>query len=130
MAARLTPAQFAALGRPRPAKRPRKPQRGEEAALMRQAQQLLTARGVFWMRLNAGSVRIGGRLVRLAPAGCSDLLLVLGGRAVFCELKAAAGRQRPSQKAFEAAARAAGAAYHVARSVADVERILSEEGAR
>lgn len=59
-------------------------------------------------------------------AGVPDLCFLLhGGRAAFIELKAGKNSQTTSQKDFEKEATENGAAYHVARSLEDVQDILA-----
>ena len=63
--------------------------------------------------------------------GVADLCFVLPeGRAAFIELKAGKNPQQGTQKAFQAACEAVGAAYAVCRSLAEVEAVLSGWGVK
>ena len=57
-------------------------------------------------------------------AGTPDVLIVIGGRAVWIELKTPRGRLSNSQRVAHTDIGRAGAAVHVARSLADVEDIV------
>lgn len=91
---------------------------------MKQIKRWLTRRKIFHLRLNSGAARIGGALVRMAPAGTADYLAVLDGMACFLEAKAPKGKQNDAQRAFQKAAEAAGAVYRVVRSVEELEAAL------
>lgn len=82
--------------------------------------------GVFY-RQNAGRVRNDrGAWVYLGPTGISDIVGLLLGRAIYIEVKTATGRQRPEQKAFQAAVERAGGIYILARSPGEaVDAVLS-----
>lgn len=82
--------------------------------------------GVFY-RQNAGRVRNDlGAWVYLGPTGISDIVGLLLGRAIYIEVKTATGRQRPEQKAFQAAVERAGGIYIVARSPGEaIDAVLS-----
>ncbi len=56
-----------------------------ESDLSRAVQSTLKRMGVWFMRLNAGTAKRGGRHIRLAPAGCPDICLP--GLAAWIELK-------------------------------------------
>lgn len=99
----------------------------KEADVQRACLQLLAVRGVWAWRTNAGAVKVGSRLVQLAPAGTPDILGVLpGGRLLAVEVKAAGGRLRPSQKAWADEARRAGAAVLLVRSAGELDDQLHD----
>jgi hypothetical protein len=89
---------------------------------------------VSWMRLwriNTGTylTQDGRRMVATAPPGHSDLCGVLPrGRALYIEVKAEKGRLRDEQRAWMAMVNGRGGLALVARSIADVERVLRLEG--
>lgn len=89
--------------------------------------------GVWW-RQNAGKVQTAaGYYIDLGPEGIADIVGFLpGGQIVFVECKRRTGKQRESQKAFQAAVEAAGALYVLARSgpeaVAGVKAGLAAKG--
>lgn len=76
-----------------------------------------------WYRLQ-GAVVIDTEQQRPDPrvdAGLADLVVAWPGRGIrFVEVKSATGKQRDSQRAFEAAVKAAGGIYWLVRSVEDV----------
>jgi hypothetical protein len=76
------------------------------------------------------SAGTGGRLKAMGVvAGVSDIVIVVGGRAKFLELKTAKGRQSAEQKAFADWARSAGAEYGLVRSPEEARARLEEWGA-
>lgn len=82
--------------------------------------------GIFW-RQNAGRVRTDrGLFVSLGPDGISDIVGVAYGLAVFFEVKTEDGRQRKSQKAFQAAVEKAGGLYGLVRSPEEALAKLTE----
>lgn len=87
---------------------------------------VLAAYPWLW-RTNTGAARIGNRFVRFGIKGQSDLQGVLApsGRAVFVEMKAERGKQKPEQLAFQRMVESRGALYILARSVEDVTRALA-----
>lgn len=97
-----------------------------EADVQRACLELLAVRGVWAWRTNAGAVKVGRRLVQLAPPGTPDILAVLpGGRLLGVEVKAAGGRLRPSQRAWADQARKAGAAVLLVRSAGELDDALA-----
>jgi hypothetical protein len=94
-----------------------------ERDIQREALRLLRAwPGVKTIRVNAGTAR-GGR-TKLAEAGTADIVACVRGRFVGFEIKTAKGALRESQVQWQAELEAAGGAYVVVRSVADVEAFL------
>lgn len=73
-------------------------------------------------RQNTGAIVIDNRLVRFGVPGQADItgLLIPSGRRIEIEVKDAKGRQRESQKKFQAMIEKAGGIYILARSVDDV----------
>ena len=61
--------------------------------------------------------------------GVSDLVVIVGGRAHFIELKTEKGKLSPDQKVFLADAATAGCTTHVVRSMEELARVLNEIGA-
>lgn len=77
-------------------------------------------------RQNVGLGRtLDGRAVRFGVRGQADILACRRGRALAVEVKTATGRQSRAQRNFEAAWRAAGGVYVLARSVADLRDALA-----
>lgn len=62
-------------------------------------------------------------------AGVSDLVIDIGGRIHYLEVKAKDGRQSPEQKAFEATATAQGSPYSVVYNFMEAQAILEQWGA-
>lgn len=56
--------------------------------------------------------------------GASDLILVLPGRTIFCELKTAKGIQSNSQKEFESKVSTLGYKYIIIRSLEQFKNLL------
>lgn len=77
---------------------------------------------VLAWRNNTGAIPDAkGRVVRFGLVGSSDIIAVRsGGRVVFVECKAARGRLSTQQERFRDRVVSLGAAYIVARSVADL----------
>lgn len=102
---------------------------------MREAQiktdicEFLTKANVFYMKLNSGMVKSGARYIYLCPTGTADLILFLGQRVAWIEMKQLKGKQRSSQVEFQEKVEAAGHPYLIARSVSDVEKWLKENRA-
>src|SRR5262245_43384863 len=126
MPVRLSRAAAAGLRLHRPGARPRAARRRasgpggpSEAELLRQVLGWLALRGHFFWRANAGGGVRRGRPVRGNLAGTPDVLVALppDGRRLGIELKTAAGRLRPSQIAWRAAALRVGVRVVVVRSL-------------
>lgn len=84
---------------------------------------------VGWaVKVPAGGARRGRHFVKLATAGTPDILGVVRGRMIGCEVKRPGGRLRSSQGVQLDAIRAAGGLAFVARSVGDVVDTLRAEG--
>lgn len=96
-----------------------------DAALVR-----LSERGVLAWRapVGVGSLLGTRRVMRFGLPGQSDILAVLPPRGRLLGLEAKTGRARQSkqQRAFEARVRQMGGAYHVFRSVAELDHLLEE----
>lgn len=74
--------------------------------------------GIFMYRVNGVAARTPtGRMVRSAPNGHPDCVVVVTGKIVYLEFKSADGEQLPDQVTFQAAVEAAGGVYVLARSV-------------
>lgn len=86
--------------------------------------------GVFW-RQNAGKVQTKeGHWIDLGPEGISDIVGFLpSGQIVFIETKTRRGRQRESQKRWQAAVERAGGIYIVARSGDEAVQRVRESSA-
>jgi hypothetical protein len=147
----MTPAQLAAARRqlarqdaapgPRPReKKPRKPQRREEAALLKQVLAWLKLKGWLHWRANAGGGLRRGRGGRMVPIrgnapGTPDVLCVLpahgaypAGRLAGFELKSPAGKLSPDQKAWVERAESGGVLCLVIRSLGGLIEALAAEG--
>lgn len=92
---------------------------------------ILLAYGALpWLRLwraNAGAARTRtGTLVRFGVPGQADISGILkpSGRRIEIETKSATGRQRESQRRFQAMIEQHGGLYILARSVEDVRKAL------
>ena len=84
----------------------------------------LSLRRHFFWRNNTGAFETkSGGFVRFGAKGSPDIILVYEGRIYFLEVKRKSGVMSLEQESFCVAARAAGALYHVVRSVDDVQRL-------
>ena len=76
-------------------------------------------------RANTGVARFQNRTVRFGVPGQADLTSILpDGRRLEIEVKSATGRQSTDQKNYQQMIERLNGVYILARSVADVERIL------
>ena len=94
--------------------------------------------GCIALRLNSGmfyqgilkNTTMGQILTNLSHiAGCPDgtsdsLIIAPNGKVIFCETKTATGKQRDSQKQFQATVEKLGHIYILARTVNDVLEVL------
>lgn len=79
-----------------------------------------------FVRVQAGMIKVGDRLIKLAAAGTADLVGVYRGRAVAIEVKTPKGRQADSQREWEAQWTAAGGVYRVVRSGSEALELLQQ----
>lgn len=77
-----------------------------------------------------GGGKIRGAILsgRGVQAGCPDILVIDGGRALWIELKSKRGRLSPDQVCCHALLRRAGAVVTVCRSLDEVIAFLTEAG--
>lgn len=74
----------------------------------------------LWWRNNTGRLPTAtGRWVSFGVLGSPDICGILNGRFVGIEVKTSRGRQRISQRRFQAACERAGGLYVVARTVGE-----------
>lgn len=90
--------------------------------------------GVIWFHPPNGehrSKRTGAKLQAMGVRkGVADMVVIMpGGLAHFLELKMPKGATKPEQRLFRDACDLAGCPYAIARSSADIERILTSWGA-
>jgi hypothetical protein len=109
--------------------------RYRESAVVNACLRLLFLRGVAAWRVNSGSVKVGKRLVRLAPAGTPDILGVLPahgghppGRLLGVECKRKGGKLRDSQRAWMESMEPRGVLYLVVTDAAQLDAALTAEG--
>ena len=96
--------------------------------------QWLTLKGIYHYRLNnqASTIYSAGKMIRLpvAQRGLPDIVLVIGGRYIACEVKAEHGVQSDEQKAVQEATEKAGGMYWLVKSldtiIEKVEPLLRE----
>lgn len=96
-----------------------------------EVQDYLNGIGMFFMRLQSGMVKVRGGFMHLCPIGTGDLVVypTKGFAVGWIEMKQLKGLQRGSQVNFQKRVETAGHPYLVARSAADVEKWLKENGA-
>lgn len=99
---------------------------GPEAVTLALCLDYLRLTNTLHWRANTGALEIGGRYVRFNAPGTPDILIVLSPTGKLCgvEVKSPTGRLRPEQEAFGRNLEAAGGAYLVVRSLADLVRGL------
>jgi len=56
--------------------------------------------------------------------GCSDLIIVMNGRILFCELKVGYNSQQENQKRFQSTVQNLGYEYHLIRSLTDFQSLF------
>lgn len=92
-------------------------ERDIQRAILSALSQAFHPHGVFWTA-DTGVARSmdGKRVIKFGLVGQADVQGCIGGRWVGVEVKALRGRQRESQRRFQAAVEAAGGVYVIARS--------------
>lgn len=107
--------------------------KGPEALTQALICDYLTAKRVWWMRMNSGATLAEHngktRMIRYGRKGCADLLVILltaydGNRVIWIETKAGT-RQSPFQKMFQQEVEAEAHTYIVARSLEDVMEVIA-----
>jgi Holliday junction resolvase-like predicted endonuclease len=88
-----------------------KPRRQPESAIKRQVRDYLEWHGWYVVRVQQGP---------LAQRGISDLIAVKNGRVIWVEVKTAAGKLSPAQRAFADNIRDHGGTYVIARGIYDL----------
>ena len=89
----------------------------------------LTLCNIVAWRNNAGMLRIGKRLIQMAPAGSPDIIgLMPDGRFLGIEVKMPREAPTPVQRKFLQRLKDNGALVFVARSIGDVEKELKGYG--
>lgn len=100
-----------------------------ETKVQRQILDYLERRRILSWRNNSGILKIGNRLIYLAPKGSPDIIGVLpNGRFFGCEVKMQREGLTLDQSAFHKKLRDNGALVFVARNIDDVARALREAG--
>lgn len=97
----------------------------KESDIVRAICEYLTHRRHFFWRNNTGAFRTEkGGMYFFGAKGSPDIFVVTrGGYLVSLEVKTQKGRQSPDQRVWEARCREIDAAYHVVRSIEDVQAI-------
>lgn len=117
-------------GRPKP-KALRNPFSESEAEISKKIADFLEIQansGRIWhTRLQSGLLKTPkGHFVHLCRTGTPDRIAVIGGKAVFFEVKKPSGRVSVDQAREHERLRTAGALVFVVRSVAEVQKIVTE----
>jgi len=98
-----------------------------EAALSRAIREALALAGVTVTRHQSGTLRLGGRTIRMGDPGWPDLIgYTRDGRFVGVEVKTPSGRVEPHQAEWHSKARASGCIVGVARSVREALSLIQE----
>ena len=104
-----------------------------EGALQRLVLDWLTAKHIFSLRMNSGTlINQAGRPVTFGTPGCADILAFpqqnIGGKFFtlpwFIELKSQDGKQSELQRSFECHVKSEGIEYTLARSLDDLDGLL------
>jgi hypothetical protein len=98
------------------------PTKLREAHILKQVEDYLTARRLFWGRLNTGRIFMEKRVFRAHSfgPGCADII-VPGPGTVWIETKAGDRQQTLAQRYFEELVLEHGHRYRLVRSVDDLE---------
>lgn len=123
MTTEITTAEYraliAAMAADTKSRTPRKP--SAEHAIQSAILDYLALRGILAWRINSGMVKTeAGGMVRLAPAGFSDIAGIYNGRFLAIEVKQPGKKPTAVQQAFLDAVTAAGGVAFVAHSLDDV----------
>ena len=90
--------------------------------------QWLTLKKIYHFRLNnqATTVYSGGKMIRLpvSQRGLPDIVIIIGGRYIACEVKSETGRQSEEQKSVQEATEKAGGLYWLVKSFEEFERLI------
>jgi hypothetical protein len=115
----------AALSGTRPKRTPRGS--GPEHAIQSAILACLALRGIPAWRINSGRVKTeAGGMVRLAPAGFSDIIGIYGGRFLAIEVKVPGKQPTEAQQAFLDTVTAAGGVAFCAHSLDEVLAALEQ----
>jgi hypothetical protein len=87
---------------------------------------MLASAGHTAFRINSGAFRVGNRFIRSAPVGWPDITLIVEGRIVGIEVKAAGGKQSDGQKKIQMQFSYAGAQYWLVYSAEEVRLLLNK----
>lgn len=83
--------------------------------------------GVKAFRLNVGFARsVKGHGVRFGVPGMADILVLVGDRYLWLEVKTPSGRQSKQQEAFQQAVESIGGLYRVVKSVDEALAAVEE----
>ena len=91
-----------------------------ETDLSRAITKALEVAGCLVIRIQSGTLRLPGRVVKCAPKGTPDLCVIVpGGAVLWLEIKTATGKVSAEQKQMHERLRGLGQHVHVARSVSE-----------
>lgn len=96
-----------------------------ERAILRQVEDYLNAKRLFWGRLNTGKIFIDGRVFQAHSfgPGCADLVILPVGT-IWLETKREGKEQSLYQKVFEKRVLEYGHKYRLVHSIDDLEGFL------
>ena len=111
----------------------------KESNILKQIELYASKCGYLTLRLNSGMFYQGNlkntitgqilmnlHYVRGCPKGTADLLIITpNGKVIFCETKTEKGKQRESQKLFQAAVEKLNHIYILARTIEDLREVLN-----
>ena len=99
----------------------------KEAQIQEAILAYLTVKGILAFRMNTGAFKVDHRFIRCGSPGMADILaFVPKGAPLWIEVKSDTGKQSTIQKWFQEMVEGHGHAYIVARSIEDVQDILTK----
>ena len=99
----------------------------KEAQIQQAILDYLTIKGVLAFRMNTGAFKVDNRFIRCGSPGMADILaFVPTGDPLWIEVKSDTGKQSTIQKWFQEMVESHGHTYIVARSIEDVQDILTK----
>lgn len=99
-----------------------------EKSIQKEILDWLESTPLLHWRQNAGSLWLGGKFVRLGPAGLPDIIVIVppSGRFLGLEVKSKTGKLRPAQEEFRDKLESAGGIYTVVRSLTDAYKAVEK----
>jgi len=102
----------------------------KEKEIQKQILDYLKILHIFHWKNNTAGIykQATGSYIPSQSVGSPDIIIVIKGRIIGCEVKAKGGKQSPSQKEFQSNLEAAGGKYFLAFCLEDVINYLKNYG--